>query len=100
MKSFIIKLLFLFFLIFLCSCSKNKQNSQSLIEESQYTISTKNSILKTVNYDNFLNNLKFLKLETAQHCLIGGEIKNVKTDNNLIFILDDNTNLFVFNGSL
>ena len=96
MKSFFIHLVFLFFLIFVGSCTKNKQNSQALIEESPYIISTKNNILKTVRYDNFLNNLKFVKLETAQHCLIGGEIKNVKIDNDLIFILDNNTNLFVF----
>lgn len=94
-RSFI-NLIILSFLILISSCAKNNQKSQSIEDESLYTISAENNSSKTTKYDSFINNLKFLKLETNTDCLIGEEIKNVKIEKDRIFILDNNTNLFVF----
>lgn len=101
MKSiYIYRISLLVIVIFMSSCIKNKQTTELLIGDSQgIRISAKDNVLKTAKYDTFLTNLKFVKLETAHNCLIGGEIRNVKIDNDLIFILDNNTNLFIFESN-
>ncbi len=86
------------FLLLSNACTKQDKTNISTEGKALYTINTKSDSIKKIKYDTFINHLKFIKLETNENCLVGGgEIINVEIDNNLIFILDRNDRLFVFN---
>nr|WP_320058902.1 6-bladed beta-propeller [uncultured Bacteroides sp.] len=74
------------------SCKKEAPNFAATIDVDQLEVKN------LFSYKRPIDNCRFVALETTNECLIG-EIDKVCIENNLIFVKDSNSNLFVFTMS-
>lgn len=74
---------------FVLSCKKEVPNFAATIDVDQLEVKN------LFSYKRPIDNCRFVALETTNECLIG-EIDKVCIENNLIFVKDINSNLFVF----
>lgn len=82
-------LIFVGVLFMVISCKKEESSSVKKIDVDQLEIKN------LFSYKRPIDNCYFVPLETTNECLIG-EIDKVCVENDLIFVKDENRNLFVF----
>lgn len=87
----------LFLILFLISCSKGDQKGQD--DDNLQTISIKEGEISQIADKDVFNAIHFVKLETTDSCLIGGQIEQLEIFDDKIYILDKNAQIFVFDRS-
>lgn len=89
--------LIIFFLMISCRNEEEKKNEKE--KQLVQKIDIRQLPVKNLfSYKRPIDNCRFVALETTDECLIR-EIDKVSIENNLIFVKDDNDNLFVFSMS-
>lgn len=95
MKKYFIVVLFL--ALFLISCSERDQEGQDVGDLQ--TISINDGEVEKITEEDVINSIRFVRLETTDSCLIGGEIKQLEIFDDKIFLLDMNAQIFTFDCS-